>query len=97
MHVPVTLLHDGDFLDDLLKIRLHRNLFDGYDLPSFFIMGLKYAAVRPAGTQRERLNTVFQLLMTEINEQILVISKFNQTVSSHTREVARCSIITELK
>lgn len=52
-HVPVTLLHDGDLLDDLLQIRLHRNLFDGYDLPSFFIMSLKYAAVRPAGTQRE--------------------------------------------
>lgn len=27
--------------------------------------------------------------MTEINEQIVVISKFNQTVSSHTQELVR--------
>lgn len=53
MYRPVTLLHDGDFLDDLLKIRLHRNLFDGYNLPSFFIIGLKHAAIRPAGTHRD--------------------------------------------
>lgn len=72
-----------------MQIRLHRNLFDGYDLPCFFIMSLKYAAVRPAGTQRERLNMFFRLLMTEINEQIVVISKFNQTVSSHTHELVR--------
>lgn len=53
---PVTLLHNGDFLDDLLKIRLHRNLFDGYNLPGLFIMGFKHTAIRPADTQRQRFN-----------------------------------------
>lgn len=29
---PVTLLHDGNLLDDLLQIRLHRNLLDCHHL-----------------------------------------------------------------
>jgi len=58
IHIPVALLHDGDFLDDLLKIRLHRNLFDGYNLPRFFIISLKYTTIRPAETQREVYHNV---------------------------------------
>jgi hypothetical protein len=33
----VTLLHNGDFLDDLLEIRVHRNLLDGQDLPRLLV------------------------------------------------------------
>lgn len=50
--VPVALLHDGDFLDDLLQVRLHRNLFDGHNLPGLFIMSFKHTAIRAADTQR---------------------------------------------
>ena len=34
-HYPgtVTLLHNGDLLDDLLEICVHRHLFDGEHLP----------------------------------------------------------------
>jgi hypothetical protein len=33
----VTLLHNGDFLDDLLEICVHRHLFDGQHLPRFLM------------------------------------------------------------
>lgn len=46
--VPVTLLHDGDLLDDLLKVRLHRNLFDGDDLARLLVVGFEHGAIRPA-------------------------------------------------
>lgn len=49
--VPVTLLHDGDFLDNFLKIWLHRNLFNGHNLPSLFIMCFEHTSIRPADTQ----------------------------------------------
>lgn len=45
---PVTLLHDGNLFDDLLQVRLHRDLLDGHNLPSLFIVGLKYTAIGPA-------------------------------------------------
>lgn len=54
LNAPVTLLHDGDFLNDLLQIRLYRNLFDGNNLPRFLIIGLEYTTIRPADTKSPR-------------------------------------------
>lgn len=50
VYTPVTLLHDGDLLDDLLKVRLHRNLFDGDDIARLLVVGFEHGAVRPADT-----------------------------------------------
>ena len=41
----VTLLHDGDLLDDLLKVCIHRHLFDGQHLPRVFVQGLVHTAI----------------------------------------------------
>lgn len=51
--VPVALLHDGDLLNDLLKVRLHGDLFDCHDLSRLFVMSFKHAAVRPGDTERQ--------------------------------------------
>lgn len=45
---PVALLHNGDLFNDLLQVRLHRNLFNGHNLPRLFMMRLEHAAIRPA-------------------------------------------------
>lgn len=81
--VPVTLLHDGDFLDDLLKIRLHRNLFDGYDLPRLFIMCFKHTSVRPADTKRERgtFNMMRQLFPLQVELLATVYNNINEVKS----------------
>lgn len=34
---PVALLHDRYFLDDLLKVRIHRDLFNGEKLARFLV------------------------------------------------------------
>lgn len=63
---PVTLLHDGDLFDDLLQVRLHRDLLDGHNLPSLFIVGLKYTAIGPAyKTGVKTLFNIFILATTE--------------------------------
>lgn len=43
----ITLLHDGNLLDDFLEIRIHGNLFDGKDLARLLVDGLVNAAIRP--------------------------------------------------
>lgn len=45
MSGPVTLLHDGDLLDDLLQIRLHRNLLDSHHLARLLVNGFKNTAI----------------------------------------------------
>jgi hypothetical protein len=46
--LPVTLLHDGDFLDYLLQVRFHGHLLDCNNLASLFMNSLVHAAIRPA-------------------------------------------------
>lgn len=67
VRVPVTLLHNGDFLDDLLKIGLHRNLFNGDNLPGLFIMGFEHTAIRPAETQRTDLTCWVSYLLSYLS------------------------------
>lgn len=43
---PVTLLHDGNLLDDLLQIRLYRNLLDGHHLARLLVYGFEHTAIR---------------------------------------------------
>lgn len=45
MSGPVTLLHDGDLLDDLLQIGLHRNLLDSHHLARLLVNGFKNTAI----------------------------------------------------
>lgn len=45
-HLPVTLLHYGYFFYDFLQVRFHRNLFNGNNLPRFFMDGFEHAAIR---------------------------------------------------
>lgn len=45
MSGPVTLLHDGDLLDYLLQIRLHRNLLDSHHLARLLVNGFKNTAI----------------------------------------------------
>ena len=54
-HTPVTLLHDGDLLDDLLQVGLYRNLLDGHNLPCLLIVGLEHTAIGPDDTQTQTL------------------------------------------
>lgn len=41
----VTLLHDGNFFDDLLQVGVHRHLFDGQNLARFFVHCLENRAI----------------------------------------------------
>lgn len=50
----ITLLHNGDFLDDLLQICVHRNLFDGQDLARFLVKRFVNAAIGSTETLAER-------------------------------------------
>lgn len=87
-HVPFTLLHNGDFLDNFLKIRLQGNLFNGYNLPSRFIISLKHTAIRPARTQNRcnMLGKIFDLLTIESHKTcwFLIIKQCHLFVLSRT-------------
>lgn len=50
--VPITLLHDGNLLDDFLQIRLDRNLLDGHHLTRLLMDGLKHAAIGATDTNK---------------------------------------------
>lgn len=46
-HLPITLLHYGYLFNDLLKVRLNRNLLDCNNLASFFMDSFEHAAIGP--------------------------------------------------
>ena len=41
----VALLHDADFLDDLLQVGVNRHLFDRQHLPGFFVKSFVHRAI----------------------------------------------------
>lgn len=47
----VALLHNGDLLDDLLEVSIHRHLFDGQYLPRLLMQCLVNTAIGPATKQ----------------------------------------------
>lgn len=48
--LPVTLLHDGNLLNDFLQVRLDRNLLDGHYLTRLLMDGLKHTAIGATDT-----------------------------------------------
>lgn len=60
VHLPVTLLHYGYFLYDLLQVRFHRNLFNGNNLTRFFMDGFEYTAIR---TRKQNIEQVLNIKM----------------------------------
>lgn len=52
VHLPVTLLHDGNLLDDFLQIGLDGNLLDGHHLTRLLMDGLKHAAIGTTDTNK---------------------------------------------
>lgn len=46
-HLPITLLHYGYLFNDLLKVRLNRNLLDCNNLAGFFMDSFEHAAIGP--------------------------------------------------
>lgn len=57
--LPVTLLHDGNLLDDLLQIRFDRNLLDGHHLARLLMDGFKHTAIGAKDTSKTyiKINT----------------------------------------
>ena len=43
--LPITLLHHTNFFNDLLKICVNRNLFDGDHLAGFLVHRFEYRAI----------------------------------------------------
>lgn len=45
VHLPITLLHYGDLFNNLLQIRLNRNLLNCNDLTSLFVDSFEHTAI----------------------------------------------------
>ena len=57
----VTLLHDGNLLDDLLQILVHRDLLDGQDLAGFLVQGLEHGSITSLAQFTENVKHLLRL------------------------------------
>ena len=55
------LLHDGNLFDDLLQIRVHRDLLDGQDLAGFLVQGLEHGSITSLAQFTENVKHLLRL------------------------------------
>ena len=56
----ITLLHDRNFLNDLLEVCVHRDLFDSEDLSRLLVVGFVNAAIGSEKISLKRKGTLIQ-------------------------------------
>ena len=65
------LLHDGDLLDDVLKVSVHRDLLDGEHLLALLVQSLEHGAVASLAELADDVEHLVRLLRQRVLVQHL--------------------------